>query len=64
VVAPGECLWSIAADHLQRPSPQRVAAAWPRWYAANRAVIGTDPNHIVAGEVLIPPTHHTEKGSS
>ena len=60
VVAPGESLWSIAADHLHRPSPQRVAAAWPRWYAANRAVIGTDPNHIAAGEVLDPPTHHQE----
>ncbi len=64
VVAPGESLWSIAADHLHRPSPQRVAAAWPRWYAANRAVIGTDPNHIVAGEVLNPPTHHMKEGTS
>ncbi len=64
VVAPGDSLWSIAADHLQRPSPQRVAATWPRWYAANRAVIGTDPNHIVAGEVLLAPTHHTEEGTA
>ncbi len=64
VVAPGDSLWSIAAGHLHRPSPQRVAAAWPRWYAANRAVIGSDPNHIVAGEVLVPPTHHNEEGTS
>jgi nucleoid-associated protein YgaU len=64
VVASGDSLWSIAADHLHRPTPQRVAATWPRWYAANRAVIGTDPNHIVAGEVLVPPTQHTEEGTS
>ena len=59
VVAPGDSLWSIAAAHLEHPGPARVSASWPRWYAANRAEIGADPNHIVAGQVLDIPTHHT-----
>ncbi len=68
VVAPGDSLWSIAATHLRHPGPARVAASWPRWYAANRAVIGPDPDHIVAGQVLdTPPNHaaaHPEEGTS
>jgi hypothetical protein len=64
VVAPGDSLWSIAASHLDHPSAARVAAAWPRWYAANRAVIGTDPNSIIAGQVLDVPVQHREKGTS
>jgi hypothetical protein len=56
VVAPGDSLWRIAGAHLPaRPSDRQVAAAWPRWYAANRAVIGTDPNHITPGQVLAAP---------
>lgn len=56
VVRPGDTLWDIAADHLPgRRSARRVAAAWPRWYAANRAVIGDDPAVIVAGQHLRPP---------
>jgi resuscitation-promoting factor RpfA len=67
VVAPGDSLWSIAADHLPPPrrTPARVAAAWPRWYAANHRVIGTDPDHIEVGQVLHLPTspkHPTETG--
>jgi hypothetical protein len=55
-VRPGYTLWRIAADHLDRaPSPARVAAAWPRWFAANRAVIGTDPDLLRPGEVLHAP---------
>ena len=64
VVAPGDSLWSIAAAHLDRAAPARVAAAWPRWYAANRTVIGPDPDHIVAGQVLDVPAHRCEEGTS
>jgi resuscitation-promoting factor RpfA len=64
VVAPGDSLWSIAAAHLDHPAAARVAASWPRWYAVNRAVIGADPDHIVAGQVLEIPAHHPEEGTS
>jgi hypothetical protein len=33
-----------------------IAAAWPRWYAANRAVIGPDPGLIRPGQELMPPS--------
>lgn len=56
VVRPGDSLWRIAAQHLRPSAPERrVATQWPRWYAANRSVIGADPDHIVAGQVLVPP---------
>lgn len=56
VVQPGETLWTIAAEHLPgQPSPRRIAATWPRWYGANRAVIGDDPSLIVPGQHLHPP---------
>jgi hypothetical protein len=67
VVQAGDTLWSIAAEHLiGRPTPKRVAAAWPRWYAANRPVIGDDPNLIVPGEQLRTPSENTgpSKGST
>jgi nucleoid-associated protein YgaU len=56
VVRTGDSLWRLAADRLgQHGAAARVAAAWPRWYAANRAVIGPDPNLIRPGEVLHIP---------
>lgn len=55
-VRPGDSLWRIAAAHLGRaPSAARVAAAWPRWFGANRAVIGADPDLLLPGEVLHAP---------
>ena len=41
-------------EHRGRPSRrwragQRIAAAWPQWYAANAAVIGPDPNLLRPG---------------
>ena len=38
-----------------RPEPRAVAAAWPRWWHANRAVVGPDPDLIRPGQVLHPP---------
>ena len=56
VVRTGDSLWGIAANQLGRDStPARTAAAWPRWYAANRAVIGADPDLIKPGQRLAPP---------
>jgi hypothetical protein len=56
VVRPGDTLWSIAAARLPADASNAdVAAAWPRWYAANRAEIGPDPNLLLPGERLRPP---------
>lgn len=56
VVVRGDTLWSIAARHLgDQASDQDITEAWPRWYAANRDVIGADPDHIVPGQVLRAP---------
>ncbi len=56
VVHRGDTLWSIAARHLAPgASDAEIAAAWPRWYAANRAVIGPDPQLILPGQRLRPP---------
>ena len=38
------------------PLAAAIAREWPRWYAANRAVIGADPDLIVIGQVLTPPS--------
>jgi hypothetical protein len=52
----GDCLWSIAARHL-RPdaTAAQVAAETTRWYAANAAVIGPDPDLLRPGQVLTAP---------
>ena len=55
VVHSGDTLWGIAARHVRQPSAARVARAWPRWWAANRAVIGPDPDLIHPGERLRSP---------
>ncbi|WP_257571143.1 LysM peptidoglycan-binding domain-containing protein [Streptomyces sp. NP160] len=56
VVRSGDSLWSIAARHLPPGSTRAaVAAAWPRWYEANRAVIGSDPDHLRPGQRLVAP---------
>jgi nucleoid-associated protein YgaU len=56
VVRPGDSLWRIAARSLRpRSSAPAIAAAWPTWWAANRSVVGPDPNLIVPGQRLRPP---------
>jgi nucleoid-associated protein YgaU len=56
-VVRGDTLWAIAARHLSPgASPLQVAREWPRWYAVNRAVIGSDPNVIHVGQVLTVPS--------
>ncbi len=56
-VVRGDTLWAIAARHIgPQASPLQVAREWPRWYAANRTVIGSNPNLIRAGQVLTVPT--------
>ncbi len=56
VVAPGESLWAITADALaEGATDAAVAEAWPRLYAANRDVVGTDPGLIHPGQRLRMP---------
>ena len=57
VVAPGDCLWSIAARVLgPRADDRSIDAGWRRIYAANRAAVGEDPNLIHVGLALqLPP---------
>lgn len=57
VVRRGDCLWDIVARALG-PTATRadIDRAWPRWYAANRAVIGSDPNLLRPGQQLRAPS--------
>ena len=41
---------------LPAPTCAAVARSWPRWWSANRGVIGSDPNLIHPGTRLVPPT--------
>ncbi len=53
----GDTLWGIAARHLGgHATPAAVVAEWHRWYAANRAVVGADPDRIVPGQELTAPS--------
>jgi nucleoid-associated protein YgaU len=56
VVHRGDTLWDIVARHLgPDASDAEVATAWPRWYDANRQVIGDDPNLLLPGQILRVP---------
>lgn len=58
VVHRGDTLWSIVARRLgPEASDAEVAAAWPAWHEANRAVIGDDPDLLVPGQLLRAPAH-------
>lgn len=60
-VRPGDSLWLLAAHRVAGPRPltqvgaARVAREWPRWYRANRDVLGADPDLLVPGQVLHAP---------
>lgn len=52
----GDTLWDLAAAYLApEATDAEVAAEWQRWYAANRDVIGADPDRILPGQVLRIP---------
>ena len=57
VVTSGDCLWSIAA-RLLGPKATTVAIdrEWRAIYAANATSIGSDPNLIHPGLILVLPT--------
>ena len=57
VVQPGDSLWSIARTH---PGPTTsVDQRWRAIWAANRDVVGDDPDLIVPGQTLSLPTIRT-----
>lgn len=59
VVRPGDTLWDLAEQALAQddrpPTARQVAQSWPRWWAANREVIGPDPDLLHPGTRLSPP---------
>lgn len=56
LVRPGDSLWTIAARHLgPRAADTQIAETWPLWYAANKHIIGDDPDLLHPGQVLRPP---------
>jgi len=56
VVAPGENLWSIAASRLgSQATAEEISVYWPQIYQANEQVIGSDPNLLEVGTVLVLP---------
>ncbi len=55
-VVRGDCLWDIAKAHLPAgASDARIDSAWHRWYAANRSIVGENPDLILPGQVFTPP---------
>ncbi|WP_298747781.1 LysM peptidoglycan-binding domain-containing protein [uncultured Serinicoccus sp.] len=56
VVRRGDTLWDLAARHLGPGATSAdIAQEWPRWYAANLATIGPDPDLILPGQELTVP---------
>lgn len=60
VVRPGDTLWGLAERELRKaagaaPSAARIAVSWPAWWAANRQLVGADPDLIQPGTALHPP---------
>ncbi|GAB7193702.1 hypothetical protein NUM3379_44120 [Kineococcus sp. NUM-3379] len=63
VVLRGDSLWSLVTAHLTasgdaHPAERTVAAEVQRWWAANRAVIGADPDVLLPGQVLRVPARY------
>ncbi|MCI0688652.1 MAG: LysM peptidoglycan-binding domain-containing protein [Sporichthyaceae bacterium] len=55
-VAAGDTLWDLTAALLGPGAANAdIAAAWPRLYHANQAVIGDNPDLIQPGQHLSPP---------
>ncbi|MDQ4046964.1 MAG: LysM peptidoglycan-binding domain-containing protein [Actinomycetota bacterium] len=56
VVRSGDTLWTIAAGHLgPEASDVDIALEWPRWFENNRAIIGSNPNTLLPGQILKAP---------
>ncbi|MFD5276781.1 LysM peptidoglycan-binding domain-containing protein [Pseudarthrobacter sp. NPDC058362] len=56
-VLAGDTLWDIAKRDLgPGASDVDVALHWPRWYQANRSLIGLNPDVLMPGQVLQAPS--------
>jgi hypothetical protein len=56
-VLAGDTLWDIAAQAMgPGASDVDIAMQWPRWYEANRAIIGQNPDVLLPGQILQPPS--------
>jgi hypothetical protein len=56
-VRPGDSLWRIAERSLPPGAGQdAIERAWHSWYRVNRAVIGSNPDLLLPGQQLVPPT--------
>ncbi|HEY8700398.1 MAG TPA: LysM domain-containing protein [Arthrobacter sp.] len=56
-VVAGDSLWDIAARELGPSATDlEVALRWPRWYQANQAVIGQNPDVLLPGQILRSPS--------
>jgi nucleoid-associated protein YgaU len=56
-VLAGDTLWDIAARELGAAATDLdIALQWPRWYQANQAVIGENPNVLLPGQILKSPS--------
>lgn len=56
VVRRGDTLWDLAARSLGPGATSAdIAEEWPRWYAANLATIGPDPDLLLPGQELGVP---------
>lgn len=57
-VVAGDTLWDIAAKDLGKlATDTEIAAHWPKWYSANKEVIGPDPAVLLPGQVLLAPAN-------
>lgn len=56
-VLAGDTLWDIAARELGPAATDvDVALHWPRWYQANKAAIGHNPDVLLPGQILKSPS--------
>lgn len=56
VVRRGDTLWDLAARALPPTATDgEIAVEWPRWYRANREVVGEDPDLLLPGQRLVVP---------
>jgi hypothetical protein len=60
-VRTGDTLWAIAQRALPAPATDdAIDAEWRAWYVTNAGVIGTDPDLIEPGQLLLAP--HSKAG--
>ncbi|MGX1160366.1 hypothetical protein FBY31_1266 [Arthrobacter sp. SLBN-100] len=56
-VLAGDTLWDIAASAKGPGATDvEIAMEWPRWFEANRALIGQNPDVLLPGQILQPPS--------